>query len=160
MSEPTQDKTSGEWLYTHQDPNLLTKIRKSGWRPDLFTGTKYGCGVYLSRQPWCQEATEALVCEIAIPDDAVIDSFPPAKGWESEGSGNTYKHLSRYLQSQKVIAGNHPAPERGDSPRNRAIRDHFVEQEVKAVRIVEHDFDVLIVYDPTAISIIERRQLK
>jgi len=150
---------AGEWLYTHQSTDLLKSIQHSGWKPECNKGTKYGCAVYLSREPWYNDALEALVCEVDLSDAEVMVVFPAAKGWEAQGDGNSYKHFGRYLQSEGVIAGNHPPAERGDSSQNIAIRDHFRSKGIKAVRINEHDHDVLIVYDTAAIRIVERRQL-
>lgn len=160
MNDATFEKTTGNWHFTHdQNFDLLQEIIEHGWKPEAFTNSKYGCAVYLSRAPWYSNAAEALICEVILSDNEVMDSFPPAKGWEADGDGNSYKHLGRYLQAEKVIGGNHPAAGRADSKQNLAIRDHFLGHGIKAVRIIEHDHDVLIVYDPKAIRIVERRRL-
>lgn len=158
MNTPTSGKVTGEWFYC-QDTDVLTAIEKHSWAPEKHTGTKYGCGVYLSKRLWYPDVEEILVCEVDLSDAEVRDSFDPVRGFESKGAGNTEGHLARYLQHSNVIASNHPPTSRGDSGDNIAIRDHFLDLGIKAVRINEHDHDVLIVYDTAAIRIVERRQL-
>lgn len=159
MSGMTPSKTSGEWFYS-QDTDLLTAIEQNGWSPQRHTGTKYGWAVYLSRQPWHPDVKEVLVCKVDLPDDEVLDCFPTTPGWEHEGEGNSERHLARYLKHHGVIPSNRPHPACGNSKHNIAIRDHFLKQGVRGVRIVEHNNEVLVMYDPDAIRIVERRTLR
>lgn len=157
MSE-TQSKTSGEWLYT-QDAKWLTAVENEGWKPESHTGSKYGCGVYLSRTPWYKWAKEALVCTVDLLDDEVVDCFPALPEWKDKGSGNSEGHLARYLKHLKLIPNNRPVTSSGNSKHNKNIRDFLLGKRMKAVQIVEHAIEVLIVYDPTVIFIVKRRKL-
>lgn len=156
MSEPIQEGNTGEWFYC-QDGEVLDAIQDGGWAPEKHTGTKYGCGVYLSKDLWYPDVEEMLVCEVEIPDAEVLDHFDVVPGFENRGAGNTEGHLARYLQDVRVIPNNRPPTSSGGSAQNIAIRDHFRGLGIKAVRINEHEHDVLIVYDPEAIKIVERR---
>jgi hypothetical protein len=148
-------KTSGTWYHT-SDPSTLDKIVVDGWKPELNSQSKFGCAIYLSRDPWDDNASEALYCEVDIADDELIDKFAVDPKFPNQGEGNTERHFSRYLTTQNLLVANHAKNDAGSSSPNQAIRDHFLGHGTKAVLIEEHGLDVLIVYDPKAIRIIRR----
>ncbi len=148
-------KAAGDWLHTQGDggKEILELIRQNGWKPESNTGTKYGCGVYLSRVRWHSSAKHALRCSVGLADEEIMDHFEAVPGYESKGAGNTEGHLARYLEHAKVISNNRPPTSAGDSEQNRRIRDHFLGRNIRAVKIQEHGLETLIVFDRDAISI-------
>lgn len=150
----TGDHT-GDWLYSHQDLELLRTIEEKGWEPEQNTGSKYGCGVYLARGWWHSDAAEALRCQLRLKPSEVISIFDAVPGFEQHGTGRTEGHLARYLQHEGVLSTNRPPTNRGDHPNNTAIRDHFLKLGTKVVLFQEHGHEVCVVFDTGCIEIVK-----
>lgn len=142
-----------EWIHSQQQETVVRAIEANGWRPDLNTGTKFGCGVYFAKGLWHTDAQWTIQCEVHLQDTEIITQFQPIKGFETKGGGNSEGHFERYLTAMNVTAGR-PKVGKGDSPQNKAIRDHFLSKGIKAVRFIEHDREVLVVYDTSVITIV------
>jgi hypothetical protein len=155
---PVLTKAGGDWFHSHQEDRVVAAIDKDGWRPELNTGSKFGCGVYLARGQWHPDAKWLIRCHLHLRDDEVLDLFPVAKGFEQHGEGGTEGHFQRYLASQGVVTGR-PKVESGDSHQNRSIRDFFLKQGIKAVKFTEHGHEVVVVYDTDVIKIVDVQRL-
>jgi hypothetical protein len=151
-------KADGDWFHSHQEERIVRAIEKTGWRPDLNTGTKFGCGIYLGKGQWHPDAKWMIRCKVNLRDDEIIDIFPVIKGFEAKGSGNSEGHFERYLKSLGVTPGRAKV-EKGDSQQNQAIRDHFLKRGIKGVIFVEHDEEVFVVYDKDAIQILDIKEV-
>ena len=145
-------KVGGDWFHSHQEKHVVDAIQSSGWKPDLNSGTKFGCGVYLARGQWHSDAKWMIRCAIQLADSEVLDEFPVVKGFENKGSGNSEGHFERYLKAEGVTPGR-ARVEGGNSAQNMAIREYFLKKGIKAVKFVEHGIEALVVYDVSAITI-------
>jgi hypothetical protein len=143
----------GEWYHSQQSHSLVREIEANGWKPALNTGSAFGCGIYLSRDIWHPDAKWVIRCGVRLGPDEVMEAFPVIPGFEQYGSGNSERHFQRFLVHEGVVPGR-TAPEAGDSFQNRAIRDYFVARRIRAVHFTEYSHDVLVVYDPSTVSIL------
>ena len=138
----------GVWLHS---TDATAQIMEGGWKPALVKNTIYGAAVYLSRQRWGADHAGVLECLLDLVATEVMDSF------ESDaGTGDEQKHVLWYLKQHGVACGQNAGP--GYSNQNEAIRSHFVEAGVKAIRFYEHGTEVVAVYDPTCIRVVGERR--
>jgi hypothetical protein len=141
----------GDWLHT-APAAIVTEILSSGWKPELNKNTIYGAAIYLSRKPWSPgPGREHIVVQIDLQTNELLVAFPHAKD-----GGRTQDDVLLYLSEQGVTAGK--SPTQGHSRQNRSIRDHFLNKGIKAILFEENGIEVLAVYDPSAIFVVQPAQ--
>lgn len=142
---------AGDWVHT-APAAVVTKILSSGWKPELSKNTIYGAAVYLARKPWPLIAGgKPITVRLALDEHELLAKFK-----HPQGEGRTQDDVLWYLGDQGVVAGK--SPDLGHSRQNRSIRDHFLKKGIKAILFDENGVEVLAVYDPSAIYVVQAAQ--
>jgi hypothetical protein len=111
-------------------------------------------------------------CVLALQANEVQSDFP----LESESKGNTQDHLIKYLNMN--VLEDESGPQRiqrfnrldnsstslrvsrnaspGDSGQNKKIAAYFLSKGIKAIKFVEHDVEVVAVFDPNCIRVLPK----
>jgi hypothetical protein len=118
----------------------------------------------------CLRDPEMIVCVLALQANEVQSCFPSEKAPE----GNTVNHLIEYLNRNvpedksgprgiRRINGNDGAstslrfsisPGLGINKQNKKIADYFLNNGIKAIKFLEHDTEVVAVFDPRRIRVL------
>src|ERR1043166_5755863 len=132
----------GDW-YHALERKFIKQIVANRWRPDLYVQIKYGCAIYLSRCRW-QKTPTLIRCHLHLKANEVMTMFL---------NGNTQDHLERYLRDEVSVQDF--SAELATRPKNDAICQHFLNLGIKAIHYLEHSDEVVAVYDPRVIEIID-----
>jgi hypothetical protein len=104
-------------------------------------------------------------CVLALRADEVQSDFPLEDG----SKGNTQDQLLKYLNfnliedeaelrpnklSTRLRVGNNASP--GGSRQNKKIAAYFLRKGIKAIKFLEHDVEVVAVFDPTCIRVLQK----
>ena len=151
--EPNMGYFQGPWTHTTRN-ETASLIRSLGWAPEKNKNTTYGQAIYLSREPW---GTDFLTTkeDVLSKGNTILYCNLSAKTSETQtnfGVKNDQNDFICYLKEKGIPASR--TPNNAMSDKNLAIKHFFLTRGIKAVGFKEHDKDIVAVYDPIIIQII------
>ncbi len=133
-----------KWYHSLEKVYLEDHIN-NGWKPELYTGVKYGCGIYFAKCIWGNNQKYAAEVTLGLSDNEIMSEFNSSLGTVS--AETDYK---KYLKDNNVALSF--STESGNSTRNKEIQNHFINQGIKAVSFVECSDEIIIVFDTSVIQ--------
>lgn len=129
------------WFHSNSI-QVINDIYNNGWSPETRPGIIYGTAVYLCSIKW-DDREAYLECKLNVTPNEVKDF----------GHGNQ-NDLIAYLRENGVKADR--TSRAGSSSHNIAIRDYFLDSGIKVVKFFEYNFEVIAVYDPNCLFVVNK----